>query len=76
MLPQPHKHPVANKVDNKTQNIFTLPYIFEAWRIKFDKIYTEGNSDELHNTIISFSYEFYHVIGTIEFLNIIKNRHW
>ena len=58
----------------KTQNIFTLPYIFEAWRIKFDKIYTEGNSDELHNTIISFSYEFYHVIGTIEFLNIIKKN--
>ena len=63
-----------SKENFKAQNIFTIPSFFEAWRIKMDKVYIEGNSNEIYNSIISFSYEYYHVIGTLEFKNIIKKK--
>ena len=58
--------------DYKTQNAIIVPYIFESWRIKLNKVYIEGNSKELEKNIITFSYEFYHIIGTLEFHNLIK----
>ena len=70
----PHEiYPKKYSIQNyKTQNIFTLPYIFEAWRIKFDKIYTEENV--FQNTIITFTYEIYHIIGTLELQTLIQKK--
>ena len=56
----------------RTQTTYTVPYIFEAWRFKFDKIYTEGNSIQLENAIVTLSYEFYNIIGSTRFHDIIK----
>ena len=58
----------------RTKNSFAVPYIFEAWRIKMDKIYIDGNPNDFHNCIITFTYEFYNIIGTLEFHNIIKKK--
>ena len=57
----------------RTKNTFTLPYIFEAWRFKFDKIYIEGNSILFENSFVCISYEFYHIIGASMFQERMKN---
>ena len=51
-----------------------IPYVFEAWRIRLDKIYIEGIPNVFQNNVITLAYEFYHIIGTYELLNTLKMR--
>ena len=67
----PQKYSIENF---KKQNSIMLPYIFEAWRIRFDKIYIEGIPTEFRKNAITLSYEIYHIIGTMELLSVLKKQ--
>ena len=73
---RPHEiYPEKYSKDNyKTQNSVMIPYVFEAWRIRLDKIYIEGIPNVFQNNVITLAYEFYHIIGTYELLNTLKMR--
>ena len=57
----------------RTKSNFYSPYKKATWRIRLDKIYIDGNANlNINRAEISLVYEFYNVVGSFEFHNIIK----
>ena len=73
-------HEVFPKKYSLNNYIYTSAYIeafiSSKWRIIIDKTYLneEKNSNELRNNILTLSYNLYHIIGTYEFHNLIKDK--
>ena len=68
----PEKYSIKNF---RTKNNFYSPYKKTTWRMRLDKIYIDENIDlNINRADISLLYEFYNIIGTLEFHNIIKKR--
>ena len=68
----PEKYSIKNF---RTKNNFYSPYKKTTWRMRLDKIYIDENIDlNINRADISLLYEFYNIIGTLEFHNIIKER--
>ena len=60
--------------DFQITNCHIASYIPSKWRLNMDKIYLNDNYEKIQviNSLITLNYEIYHIIGTIEFHQIIK----
>ena len=67
----PEKYSIENF---KYTNAYISSFIPDKWRMNINKIYLNDDKDNVKCTggIITFSYEIYHIIGTYEFHQIIK----
>lgn len=68
--------PDKYSIDNyQYTNSYISSFIPAKWRISLDKICLNDNIDNhlITNKLITLSYDIYHIIGTYEIHNIIKN---